>query len=88
MQEWAFSAMSVQTVSIGNTQNPFPAKSIINNLKTCLKMSTKKKGMLTTANDWAKHLRKWGKRFFWKKERLAERKLIVKEKHQTYIERP
>ena len=51
-------------------------------------MSTKKKGMLTTADDWAKHLRKWGKKFFWKKERLAERELIIKEKHQTYIERP
>ncbi len=51
-------------------------------------MSTKKKGMLTTADDWAKHLRKWGKRFFWRGERQAAKTLIVKEKHQTYIERP
>ena len=51
-------------------------------------MSTKKKGMLTTAGEYAKHLRRWGKRIFWSRERQAEHKLIIKEKHQTYIERP
>ncbi|MCT8340446.1 hypothetical protein MG296_10300 [Flavobacteriaceae bacterium TK19130] len=39
-------------------------------------MSHKKKGQLTTSSEWAKHLRKIGKRFFWKGERLAERKMI------------
>ena len=39
-------------------------------------MSTKKKGLLTTDFEWRKHLRKIGKRFFWQKERKAEKKLI------------
>ena len=39
-------------------------------------MSTKKKGQLTTDFEWRKHLRKIGKRFFWQKERKAEKKLI------------
>ena len=51
-------------------------------------MSTKKKGLLTTSLEYARHLRKWGKKYFWRGERQAERKLIVTEKHQTYIERP
>jgi len=42
-------------------------------------MSTKKKGQLTTNSEWMKHLRKIGKRFFWKGERLAERKHIKEE---------
>tara|TARA_R110002074_G_C12173422_1_gene632446 strand:+ start:469 stop:612 length:144 start_codon:yes stop_codon:yes gene_type:complete len=42
-------------------------------------MSTKKKGQLTTDIEWRKHLRKIGKRFFWKGERLAEKKMIDKE---------
>ena len=42
-------------------------------------MSTKKKGQLTTDSEWRKHLRKIGKRFFWKGERLAEKKTIDKE---------
>ena len=42
-------------------------------------MATKKKNQLTTSPEWAKHLRKIGKRFFWKGERLAERKQIEKE---------
>ena len=32
-------------------------------------MATKKKGFLTVSGEWAKHLRKWGKRVFWKGER-------------------
>lgn len=42
-------------------------------------MSNKRKQQLTTSPEWAKHLRKIGKRFFWKGERLAERKQIEKE---------
>lgn len=42
-------------------------------------MSTKKKGILTTDTEWRKHLRKIGKRFFWKGERLAEKKMIDQE---------
>ena len=42
-------------------------------------MSNKKKGQLTTSPEWAKHLRKIGKRFFWKGERLAEKKMIKEE---------
>ena len=41
-------------------------------------MSHKRKGQLTTSPEWAKHLRKIGKRFFWKGERLAEKKMIEK----------
>jgi hypothetical protein len=32
-------------------------------------MSTKRKGLVTVSGEWAKHLRKWGKREFWKGER-------------------
>lgn len=39
-------------------------------------MSNKRKGILTTDSEWRKHLRKIGKRFFWKGERLAEKKMI------------
>lgn len=34
-------------------------------------MSTKKKGILTSDEDWRKHLRPFGKRRFWKRERQA-----------------
>lgn len=37
-------------------------------------MATKKTGMLTTSGEWARHLRKWGKRVFWKAERRQARK--------------
>jgi hypothetical protein len=30
-------------------------------------------GQLTAAKEWAKHLRFWGKRDFWKRERKAGR---------------
>lgn len=39
-------------------------------------MGNKRNGQLTTDSEWHKHLRKIGKRFFWKVERLAERKMI------------
>nr|WP_299169580.1 hypothetical protein [uncultured Allomuricauda sp.] len=41
-------------------------------------MSHKRKGQLTTHGEWAKHLRKFGKRLFWKGERKAEKRLIEK----------
>ena len=34
-------------------------------------MATKKKGMLTLAKEWWKHLRPYQKRQFWKRERKA-----------------
>ena len=34
-------------------------------------MSTAKAGVLTRSGEWAKHLRKWGKRAFWAGERRA-----------------
>ena len=42
-------------------------------------MSTVKKGVLTKDGEWVKHLRKIGKRFFWKGERKEGKKLINKE---------
>lgn len=42
-------------------------------------MSNKRKGQLTTDNEWRKHLRKFGKRFFWKGERKAEKTQIKRE---------
>ncbi|MFT5819297.1 MAG: hypothetical protein ACI8ZM_000520 [Crocinitomix sp.] len=42
-------------------------------------MSNKRKGQLTTDSEWRKHLRKIGKRFFWKKERLAGKRMIDNE---------
>jgi len=42
-------------------------------------MSHKRKGQLTVATEWAKHLRKFLRRQFWKKERRAGKKVIRKE---------
>ncbi len=42
-------------------------------------MSSKKKGQLTVAGEWAKHLRKYLRRQFWKGERNAGKILIQKE---------
>lgn len=42
-------------------------------------MAHKRKGQLTPTQEWAKHLRKDGKRDFWKLERQAEVKLITRE---------
>ncbi len=42
-------------------------------------MSNKKKGQLTVATEWAKHLRKFLRRKFWKGERKAVQKFIKKE---------
>lgn len=45
-------------------------------------MSTKKKGMLTVSIEYARHLRKWGKKFFWKGERQAAKELIITNKKE------
>jgi hypothetical protein len=42
-------------------------------------MSHKRKGQLTVSSEWAKHLRKIGKHFFWKAERIEEKKDINNE---------
>lgn len=42
-------------------------------------MATKKKGILSTSKEWAKHLRKDGKKSFWSSERYAVKQLIKKE---------
>ncbi len=42
-------------------------------------MGTNKKGMLTRSGEWAKHLRPFYRRIFWKSERQAEKKLINRE---------
>mgnify|MGYP003598493929 CR=1 FL=1 len=42
-------------------------------------MSNKKNGQLTVATEWAKHLRKFLRRQFWKGERKAGQELIRKE---------
>jgi hypothetical protein len=42
-------------------------------------LANKKKGQLTTTGEWAKHLRKFLKRQFWKGERKAVKKMIHKE---------
>ncbi|OIQ15993.1 MAG: hypothetical protein BM557_10580 [Flavobacterium sp. MedPE-SWcel] len=48
-------------------------------------MSHKKKGQLTLDIEWRKHLRKFGKRVFWKGERKAEKKMIPDEIDLTGI---
>jgi hypothetical protein len=42
-------------------------------------MAHKKKGQITTSGEWAKHLRRFLKRQFWKGERKAVKKMIEKE---------
>jgi hypothetical protein len=41
-------------------------------------VATKKKGLVTVGGEWAKHLRKWGKRVFWKGERKAAKQSAAK----------
>jgi len=36
-------------------------------------MSHKRKGQLADSNEWRKHLRPLFRRFYWKRERLAEK---------------
>ena len=42
-------------------------------------MANKRKGQLTSSKEWAKHLRKFWQRQFWKGERTAVKKLIREE---------
>jgi hypothetical protein len=42
-------------------------------------MSHKKKGQLTGYGEWHKHLRKIGKRLFWKKERKTQKQQTQKD---------
>lgn len=37
-------------------------------------MASKRKGYTVVSKEWAKHLRKWGKRKFWKAMRQNDRK--------------
>lgn len=41
-------------------------------------MGNVKKGLLTKT-EWRKHLRKWGKKFFWGRERTAEKREIIRQ---------
>ncbi len=45
-------------------------------------MANKRKGQLTTSKEWAKHLRKFWQRQFWKGERTAGKKMISEEVKQ------
>ena len=42
-------------------------------------MAHEKKGQLTVTGEWAKHLRKFWRRQFWKDERTAGKRIIRKE---------
>lgn len=42
-------------------------------------MSYKRKGHITTFKEWCKHLSKDWKRIYWKSERNAGKRLIIKE---------
>jgi len=42
-------------------------------------MSYKRKGQLTNSPEWAKHLRNYLKRQFWKAERMNEKREINKQ---------
>jgi len=39
-------------------------------------MSTKKRGLLTVSGEWARHLRPYGRRQFWRGERMATRSSV------------
>lgn len=42
-------------------------------------MATVKKGMITKSGEWARHLRKLGRRMFWKRDRQYVKKEIKKD---------
>ena len=42
-------------------------------------MAYKRKGLLTVSKEWAKHLKKGGKRDFWKRERKTIKREIKKD---------
>lgn len=41
-------------------------------------MATMKKGILVSATEWWRHLRPYGKRAFWKRQREAERREVLR----------
>ena len=43
-------------------------------------MATKKKGLTVLSGEWAKHLRKFRRRLFWRKQRQDDKKRIRCEK--------
>ena len=45
-------------------------------------MSYKRKGQLTSVSEWHKHLKKFGKRLFWKAERKAQKKFTKENNNQ------
>ena len=45
-------------------------------------MATNKKGQFAKPLEYAKHLRWWGKRMFWKTERALSRENIIKIKKE------
>jgi len=45
-------------------------------------MATVKKGILTAAGEWWKHLR-WTKRVFWKRERQAAKRTARRDARQS-----
>jgi len=45
-------------------------------------MATNKKGQFAYSIEYAKHLRKWGKRLFWKKERAMSKENIIEIKKE------
>ena len=47
-------------------------------------MSHKRKGQLTVSGEWAKHLRKFWRRQFWKGERIAGKRMIKNETKTIY----
>jgi hypothetical protein len=42
-------------------------------------MSHKRKGLVATSKEWAKHLRAYNKRLFWKQHRKAEKAITVRQ---------
>lgn len=52
---------------------------LYNTTKKFWQKEQQKKRQLTTYSEWAKHLRKYGKRSFWKPERKAGKELVRKE---------
>ncbi len=46
-------------------------------------MSHKRKGQLTVSGEWAKHLRPFLRRIFWKKERQVVKEFVREEKEMS-----
>jgi hypothetical protein len=48
-------------------------------------MSHKRNGQLTTSGEWARHLRPFYRKAFWKRERQAEQAYIVSESAELVL---